>query len=266
MPTIATLSQHYEPAALLDSFAYTNALLWLTAERQQPIVHFWQLSHTVILGLLDQQLPQLTTGLAGLQRAGYQTLLRNSGGLAVVADDGVLNVSLFLPASRSDYSITAAYQLMVDYVRAVWPTCPIATGEIAQSYCPGDYDLSIHGQKIAGMSQRRTANALVIMLYVSVNGDQARRSRLIRDFYTAGLGNHTDARFPTVDPAVMTTVAEQLGQPLSVPAAQRAFLAVLRQRGAVDTTSLPLLTEEPEFQAHLKRAYQEMQRRQQRLH
>ena len=265
-PTIATLSQQYEPAAMLDSFAYTNALLWLTAHRQQPLVHFWQLPATVILGLLDQRLPQLSAGLHDLAQAGYQTLLRNSGGLAVVADAGVLNVSLFLPASRSDYSITTAYQLMVDYVQAVWPTLPIATGEITRSYCPGDYDLSINGRKIAGMSQRRTEHALVIMLYVSVTGDQAARSRLIRDFYQTSLAGQADDRFPDVDPTVMTTVAEQLGHPLSVADTEQRFINVLQQRATVDTTTLPLLTEEPEFQAHLKTAYDQMQRRQRRLH
>lgn len=250
---------------MLDSFAYTNALLWLTAEQNQPIVHFWQLPQTVILGLLDQRLPALSAGVTALQNAGYQALIRNSGGLAVVADSGVLNVSLLLPAHRSDYSITAAYQLMVDYVQAVWPDLAIVTGEVTRSYCPGDYDLSVNGQKIAGMSQRRTADALVIMLYVSINGDQGQRSRLIRQFYQTSLAGKTDERFPDVDPAVMTTVADQLGRPLSVAQAEQRFLAVLRQRGTVDTTSLPQLTEEPEFQAHLNWAYQQMQRRQQGL-
>ncbi|WP_407902109.1 lipoate--protein ligase family protein [Lactiplantibacillus plantarum] len=264
--TIATLSQKYEPAAMLDSFAYTNALLWLTAARQQPIVHFWQLQPTVILGLLDQRLPRLTAGLAHLHAAGYKVMLRNSGGLAVVADPGVLNVSLFLPATRERYSITAAYQLMVDYVQAVWPQLNITTGEITRSYCPGDYDLSIAGRKIAGMSQRRTAEALVIMLYVSVDGDQMARSQLIQRFYQVSLAGHHDARFPDVDPQVMTTVADALAAPTDTTATQARFIAILAQHGTVDTTSLPLVTEEPEFQAHLNQAYQQMQRRQQRLH
>ncbi|ALO03270.1 lipoate--protein ligase family protein [Lactiplantibacillus paraplantarum] len=265
-PTIATLSQKYEPAAMLDSFAYTNTLLWLTAVRQQPIVHFWQLQPTVILGLLDQRLPQLATGLAQLRAANHQIMLRNSGGLAVVADPGVLNVSLFLPATRERYSITAAYQLMVNYVQAVWPQLSIVTGEITRSYCPGDYDLSIAGRKIAGMSQRRTANALVIMLYVSVDGDQTFRSQLIQHFYQVSLAGQHDKRFPDVDPRVMTTVADQLATSYGVAEAQHRFMTVLAQYGLVDTTSLPLITEEPEFQAHLNQAYQQMQRRQQRLH
>ncbi|MFC6182613.1 lipoate--protein ligase family protein [Lactiplantibacillus daowaiensis] len=265
-PTIATLTQRYQPEELLDSFAYMNALLALTAQRQQPIVHYWQLPTTVILGLLDQQLPALSAGLTQLKKTGYQVLLRNSGGLAVVADTGVLNVSLFLPAQRDTYSIEAAYQLMTRYVQAVWPTLPIVAGEIKQSYCPGDYDLSINGQKIAGMSQRRTANALVIMLYISINGDQDQRSQLIQAFYTTSLAGQLDDRFPQVDPAVMTTVADQLNQPLTVDQAIARFNQILAQHGAVDPNQLPQLIEEPEFQAHLTHAYHDMQRRQQRLH
>ncbi|BDZ29929.1 lipoate--protein ligase family protein [Lactiplantibacillus sp. WILCCON 0030] len=263
--TIATLTQHYQPEEMLDSFAYMNALLWLTSERQQAIVHYWQLPQTVILGLLDQKLPQLDAGLAQLKQAGYQTLLRNSGGLAVVADLGVLNVSLFLPAHRSDYSITAAYQLMADYVQAVWPNLNLTTGEISQSYCPGDYDLSLNGQKIAGMSQRRTESALVIMLYISINGNQDQRSQLIRHFYQTSLAGQTDDRFPKVDPAVMTTVADQLGAVLTVDTAIARFNHVLTQHGTLDQQVLPKLIEEPEFQAHLAAAYRQMQRRQARL-
>jgi len=250
---------------MLNSFAYTNALLWLTAERQQPLVHFWQLSQTVILGLLDQRLPQLSAGLTGLRDAGYHVMVRNSGGLAVVADAGVLNVSLFLPAQRDTYSITAAYQLMVDYAQAVWPTLPIVIGEITRSYCPGDYDLSVNGRKIAGMSQRRTANALVIMLYVSIDGDQVARSQLIRQFYQTGLAGHRDDRFPDIDSDVMTTVTTELGTPQTIIQAKQRFMAVLQNYGTLDTTTLSLTIKEPEFQAHLNQAHQQMQHRQQRL-
>lgn len=264
-PTIATLSQNYESAAILDSFAYTNALLWLTEKQQQPLVHFWQLPHTVILGLLDQRLPRLTAGLAVLKNAGYHVMVRNSGGLAVVADAGVLNVSLFLPAQRDAYSIASAYQMMVDYVQAVWPNLLITTGEITRSYCPGDYDLSVNGRKLAGMSQRRTANALVIMLYISIDGDQVARSQLIRQFYQTSLAGKTDPRFPDIDPQVMTTVTTEIGTPLTTIQAKQRFMTVLQSYGNLDTTTLPLKTEEPEFQAHLNQAYQQMQRRQQPL-
>ena len=64
----------------------------------------------------------------------------------------------------------------------------------------------------------------------------------------------------------MTTVADALAAPTDTTATQARFIAILAQHGTVDTTSLPLVTEEPEFQAHLNQAYQQMQRRQQRLH
>lgn len=264
-PTLATLTQSYQPEEKLASFATTNALLQLTAMRQQPMVHYWQLPQTVILGLLDQRLPNLAAGLQVLQQAGYPYFLRNSGGLAVVVDPGVLNVSLFLPAQRNDYSITAAYQLMTTAVQAAWPMLPIQAGEIAHSYCPGAYDLSIHGQKIAGMSQRRTADALVIMLYMSINGDQTQRSQLIQDFYTAGLATQPDDRFPQVIPEVMTSVAAAQGAPLTIQQAIENLNAVWQQDYQLDQQLLPTLIAEPEFQAQFNHAYHDLARRQARL-
>ena len=265
-PTLATLTQYYQPEEKLDSFATMNALLWLTAEQQQPIVHYWQLPQTVILGLRDQQLPALAAGLQTLAQADYHVLLRNSGGLAVVADSGVLNVSLFLPAHRSDYTIEAAYQLMTTYVQAAWPDLPITAGEIKHSYCPGDYDLSIHGQKIAGMSQRRTEQALVVMLYISINGNQDQRSQLIRHFYATGLAGQQDSRFPDIDPQVMTTISAAQQSALTIDQAIDRFNIVWQQNYQLDHHRLKNLIEEPEFQAHLTHAYHDMQRRQTRLH
>jgi len=115
------------------------------------------------------------------------------------------------------------------------------------------------------MSQRRTETALVIMLYISINGNQTQRSQLVRQFYTASLAGQIDDRFPQVDPTVMTTVAKKLDKVMTVDAAIARFNTVLAQHGGVDQQQLPKLIEEPEFQAHLAHAYRQMQRRQARL-
>lgn len=44
--------------------------------------------------------------------------------------------------------------------------------EIVGSYCPGSYDLSINGQKFAGISQRRIRNGVAVQIYLCVNGKQ----------------------------------------------------------------------------------------------
>ena len=45
----------------------------------------------------------------------------------------------------------AAYQRMVDLMREAFPEKEIAAYEIPNSYCPGTFDLSMDGKKIAGL-------------------------------------------------------------------------------------------------------------------
>ncbi len=78
-----------------------------------------------------------------------------------------------------------------------FPQLDIKSFEVTNSYCPGKYDLSVNGQKIAGIAQRRTTNALVLMLYLSVNGDQDARSQTVAEFYeTADAYSQSRWTFP----------------------------------------------------------------------
>ncbi|MEJ1299701.1 hypothetical protein QY895_09280 [Latilactobacillus sakei] len=60
------------------AFAHANTLLALTKECQQPIIHFWTLEKTVILGMMDTKLPELTAATDQLTAAGYHYFVRNS--------------------------------------------------------------------------------------------------------------------------------------------------------------------------------------------
>jgi len=249
------------------AFGYTNALLDLVAEFQQPILHFWEMAPTVILGLKDKRLPDLPAAVRQVQGHGYDWVLRNSGGLAVVADPGILNVSLFSPLATPPISVDAAYAQMMALVRAAWPELTIAHFEVTHSYCPGDYDLSVGGQKIAGISQRRSPHALVTMLYLSVTGDQPARGQLIQDFYRAGLaGQPNQWGFPAVDPATMTTTATLLGQPMTLAAAKQRFVQAAQAAGlTVGQDQLAAALTQPTFTTRLEHATAQMVRRQPRL-
>lgn len=249
------------------AFGYTNALLDLVPTLKQPILHFWTMQPTVIMGLKDKRLPELSAAIRAVQRYGYDYVLRNSGGLAVVADGGVLNVSLFSPLTTPIPSIEAAYAQMTSLVDAAWPELALQHYEITRSYCPGDYDLSVNGLKIAGIAQRRSTNALVTMLYLSVTGDQPMRGDLIRSFYRAGLDDHpNDWHFPDVDPNVMTTTAALLNQPLTVADAQERFLTACSTAGLrVGRAKLAAMMAEPQFATTLARETAQMARRQPRL-
>lgn len=200
-------------------FALTDALIQEAGEKKQPILHFWTTSKQIILGMLDTKLPYLTDALRVFSSYGYAYMVRNSGGLAVVSDEGVLNFSIFFPEGETRLSINEGYERMHYILKQAFASYgkPIQAYEISDSYCPGEFDLSIDGKKIAGIAQRRLKGGIAIMIYLSVSGDQSKRAEMIREFYDLGLKQkETKWDFPTVRPEVMTTLEDALGDSLSI--------------------------------------------------
>lgn len=137
--TLPRIHNPYEP------FAFTDVATEAAGKLEQVYCHFWQLSDTMILGMKDTRLPFLIDGLQVLKEAGYDSIIRNSGGLGVINDAGILNVSLIFPkhlAATTD----AAYEMMATLLQTAFPERTILAYEIADSYCPGTYDLSIDGK------------------------------------------------------------------------------------------------------------------------
>lgn len=55
----------------LASFGLTNSLLTVTGTTQQALLHFWTLPPTLILGLKDKHLPDLSAALQSITKNGY---------------------------------------------------------------------------------------------------------------------------------------------------------------------------------------------------
>ena len=218
----------YQDHKHMAHFALTDALITLAGETSSPFIHFWQTSPIAILGMMDTRITHFGKALEVLESYNHGYMVRNSGGLAVVGDPGVLNVSLIYPSLKKRISIDAAYQLMLGFIRETfYPHFPqtIAAYEITNSYCFGDFDLSINGRKIAGISQRRIQNGIAIMLYISVNGDQQRRAEMLKEFYEVGLdGSEPVGRYPEIHPGVMTTLEEAYNTSFSVPEVKEMML------------------------------------------
>lgn len=228
----------------LRPFAWTE--VFLTAINQEPnqiIWHIWPMTNTVILGMLDQQLPYLNLAKQVLKERNYYPVVRNIGGLAVVADEGILNFSLIIPDQLSErISIVNAYLMMVDLIRATFSDYyhPIEYVEIKRSYCPGNFDLSITGRKFAGIAQRRIKKGIVVSIYLSVCGDQAARGQLIKAFYEAGTqGKITKVSYPQIDPKCMATLSELLETPFTVTEVLERLRLTLRQLGFSLTEKRP---------------------------
>lgn len=224
-------------------FALTDALIEWAGINKQPVIHFWQTSPLAILGMMDTKIANFNEALVVFDKYEHEYMVRNSGGLAVVGDPGVLNVSLIYPAGDSRLAIDDAYQWMLTFVRQTfYPTFPdkdIKAFEISNSYCFGDYDLSIEGKKIAGVSQRRVKNGIAVMLYISVNGDQQKRAEMLKEFYEVGLdGSEPSGRYPDVHPDVMTTLEEAYDTGMSVPQVKKMMLKQFDYSGGFYTEAL----------------------------
>lgn len=235
------LSYHAEDFPLnttaLTYFALTDTLISHAARADQPIIYFWPTDKLIFLGMIDTKLPYLNEALQVFDQAGYQYIVRNSGGLAVVSDPGILNFSIIYPESDTyRLSINDAYERMHEIIsRALAPYgVKVTAEEVPDSYCPGDYDLSINGRKIAGISQRRIKGGIAIMIYISMDGIQDERSNLIKEFYQKGLKDEEVRwHYPNINPEVMTSVSAEIKDHVSVDHMVQLIKHVLKDTGSL---------------------------------
>lgn len=226
----------------LESFAMDDTLCHLVGSGQSPeIIRTWVHDHSVVLGIQDHRLPHLDDAVKVIEQAGYQPIVRNSGGLAVVLDSGVLNVSIVLSEKTNPVDIPAAYEIMVAFIKRLFPEAAneIEAYEIVGSYCPGSYDLSIGGRKFAGISQRRIRSGIAVQIYLCIEGSGAKRAELIREFYEAGTqGTETKFSYPDIKPEVMASLSELTGAELTVRETVDRIEAMLTQLNQLNKESL----------------------------
>lgn len=203
----------------LESFAADDTLCQLVGQQVSvPAVRTWVHDNTIVLGIQDHRLPHLERALPAIHSAGYRTIVRNSGGLAVVLDEGVLNISIVLSEKGGSIDISVGYDVMLAFVRMLFPEVAdkIEAYEIEGSYCPGSYDLSIDGKKFAGISQRRLRQGVAVQVYLCVEGSGSERAALVKELYETGLGDEeTKFTYPNIRPETMASLSELLGEPLT---------------------------------------------------
>ncbi|WP_313893300.1 lipoate--protein ligase family protein [Psychrobacillus sp.] len=204
----------------LESFAADDLLCHLVGQGMSPAtIRTWVHSNTVVLGIQDHRLPFVDDAQTFLRTQGYSPIVRNSGGLAVVLDEGVLNISIVLSEMQQAIDISTGYDVMVEFVRLLLPEAEgkIEAYEIVGSYCPGSYDLSIGGKKFAGISQRRLRQGIAVQVYLCIEGSGSARAELIRQFYETGVqGEETKFSYPVINPEVMASLNELLGTTFTV--------------------------------------------------
>lgn len=241
----------------LESFAMDDTLCALVGAGKTPAVaRAWVHHQTVVLGIQDSKLPFLKQGIDVLEENQFQAIVRNSGGLAVVLDEGVLNLSLVFPEAGRRIEINRGYDTMWDLIKLMFADfkVDIEAREIVGSYCPGSYDLSIDGKKFAGISQRRIRNGVAVQIYLCVSGGGQERAQLIKEFYQAAIaGEETKFVYPDIQPEVMASLSELLQTSLSVSDVMQRFLQVLQEHSNQVFMKNLTVEEQPLYESYLAR-------------
>ena len=216
----------------LQSFGTDDTLCASVGAGEAPATaRTWVHHNTMVLGIQDTRLPFLQEGIQYLASEGYQPIVRNSGGLAVVLDEGVLNISLIFPEKEKGIDINRGYEVMWQLIQKMFAdfSQPIEAREIVGSYCPGSYDLSIGGKKFAGISQRRLKRGVAVQIYLCVNGSGSKRAELVRGFYELAKKEvETKFVYPEVVPAVMASLSELLDVKMTIADVMLRLLTQLK--------------------------------------
>ncbi|XID92373.1 biotin/lipoate A/B protein ligase family protein [Paenibacillaceae bacterium WGS1546] len=200
------------PADIARAFAMDELLGRRASGGGPAICHLWRHPRAFVIGSKDGRLPGAPDAVRWLKEQDYSVLVRHSGGAAVPLDPGVVNVSLILPAeSETPGAFNDDFERMFELIQATLSVYggEVGRGEVAGSYCPGDYDLHIDGLKICGIAQRRQVGATVVQAFVNVEPSGPERARLVRSFYDrAGLGA-SPGDYPDVRPETMSSLQER---------------------------------------------------------
>ncbi|MFT2202871.1 lipoate--protein ligase family protein [Staphylococcus chromogenes] len=219
----------------MQSFAFDDTFSESVGKDASPnVVRTWIHQHTVILGIHDSRLPHLDEGIRFLtDTKGYNAIVRNSGGLGVVLDQGILNISLMFKG-KTETSIDEAFSVMYLLISKMFENEyeMIETFEITHSYCPGKFDLSIRNKKFAGISQRRVRGGIAVQIYLCVEGSGSERAQLMKDFYTHALqGKTTKFTYPDIYPSHMASLQELFQSDLTVQEVMFKLLYAIKDLG-----------------------------------
>jgi octanoyl-[GcvH]:protein N-octanoyltransferase len=103
-------------------------------------------------------LPGFAEAAARSAARDWPVIVRATGGAPVPQFPGMLNVALAyrLDADRP-WSLDDGYRHLAHLLTGALKPLDLVVeiGEIADAFCPGRYDLSLGGRKIAGLAQRR---------------------------------------------------------------------------------------------------------------
>jgi octanoyl-[GcvH]:protein N-octanoyltransferase len=241
-------------ANILYPFALEELLCRKIGQGASPMLHIWRHPNAFVMGLRDSRLPMAHKASQWLESEGIMTAVRNSGGAAVPLDLGVVNLTLMLPRTSGNMDYRKDFETMASLIREALSglTGDVLKGEVAGSFCPGDYDLSIHGRKFCGIAQRRQQHALAVQAFVIVEGAGEDMAARAREFYDRAAVGARPTDYPVVMPDSMASLSECVGTPLTSERFAASVIELLKNRGWLNPSMEMMMPEEEEIQAMIE--------------
>lgn len=154
--------------------AATAAAVDRTADDGVATLRVWSPPHHVCFGPRDANAAAYPEARAAVEAAGYEAVVRSTGGRPVAHTGETLAVALARPVEDIRTGLTERYDAMTGTLqRALWRLgVPAQRGEPADSFCPGDHSLAWRG-KVAGVAQRVRNDVALVGAVVVVAGHEA---------------------------------------------------------------------------------------------
>jgi hypothetical protein len=153
----------------------------------------WRAPRALIVGRRDSRLPNFCIAVDQLRDEGWPVLIRRSGGTACPVSRGTLQIALARIVIPK-ITIESAYMELAGFISAVLKSYGLEAeiGEKPNAFCPGRYDISVNGRKIAGLSQHwRRCNGHVTATTAAsliVDHDREELAHIVNLFYQSAGG------------------------------------------------------------------------------
>ncbi|AHY46150.1 Lipoate-protein ligase A [Rubrobacter radiotolerans] len=149
-----------------DGFGLQQAVLEKVGTgRREATMLVWTSAPYIAVTRLESRLDGFEEAVARAEALGFPTLVRNSGGGAVAANEGSLSFSLTFPVEEMRHELYERYTRGVELVAAALRRLGVRGaegGEVEREFCPGSYSVRSGGErgiKHAGLAQRVTKRA-----------------------------------------------------------------------------------------------------------
>jgi lipoate-protein ligase A len=166
-----------------------------TSRRSASKLIVWRCTAALLVTLSETRLPRFAETAAQMQAVGWPVVVRKSGGGTCPVGPGTVQLAT-IELAPPDAAMGIRYEALAKLIHSTLACfridCRIAP--VPGAYCPGHYDLSVGGRKIAGMAQRWFRNRHGIRCVIasaSLNVEEAPEglASVVNEFYAnAGSG------------------------------------------------------------------------------